>query len=297
MVYFGPRKYRPSARGMDRREKMRVIGPVLLLLVLFLIVVVPRWSDQNQAPEAPPGMIPVGHSDEVVGLAPDDQTPNEEANVPEPVALSPEDQSASGVEPFVVDESILARVRDGEAVDPGPLEEEAKYYLLHRWRAGASEPAAGEAPRADEIAAQSRSIRGKRYLMVLTLIENPQPRNLPENRSGLKKIWEVFGSDSDGHLHRVDFIRKPKYLPSGSDVVMEGDFLRLYRYQTIAGQEAMVPHWVAQTLEPYQSPFVKKGNRWFPLSIIGALAVATLILLLVIQDRRPRRPLTRRRKS
>ena len=297
MVYFGPRKYRPSASGMDRREKMRVIGPVLLLLVLFLIVVVPQWTDKNQAPEAPSGMIPIGPSDEVTGLVPDDQIPSEGENVPEPIALSPEEQSPSEVEPFVVDESILARVRDGEAVDPGPLEEEAKFYLLHRWRVGSSEPSAGEAPRADEIAAQSRAIRGKRFIMVLTLIENPQPRNLPENRSGLKKIWEVFGSDSDGHLHRVDFIRKPKYLPSGSDVVMEGDFLRLYRYQTIAGQEAMVPHWVAQTLEPYQSPFVKKGNRWFALWITGGLAVATLILLLVIRDRGPRRPLTRRRKS
>ncbi|HIC21794.1 MAG TPA: hypothetical protein EYO84_00090 [Planctomycetes bacterium] len=59
----------------------------------------------------------------------------------------------------------------------------------------------------------------------------------------------------------------------------------------------MVPQWVAETLEPYQSPFVRKGNQLLPLWVIGILAVGTLLLLLMIQHRGPRPSSPRRRRS
>jgi hypothetical protein len=131
----------------------------------------------------------------------------------------------------------------------------------------------------------------------LTLIEHPQLRTLEPNASGLKRYWEVFGSDGDGHLHRVDFIEKPKNLPSGTDVYMEGDFLRLYRYQAMRGVEGMVPQWVAGTLTRYQSPFAGGGDQFTPLSIIAAISLGTLVLLLGIQfwmGKSKRKPRTQR---
>lgn len=294
MVYFGPRKYRPSQRGLNRGEKMRVIGPILLLLTLFAIVVVPRLGEE-QRPSQITGVLPVNESEGVSSNNTGSQLATPGSDVPEPVAITPADMVFTDPEPFVELPAILASVRDEAAVDPGPMEKAGLIYLLHRWRAGFPVSGVREAPRVSEIAEQAKQIRGSRMRAVLTLIENPQPRNIEENASGVTRIWEVFGSDSDGHLHRVDFIRKPKNLPRGADVVLEGDFLRLYRYQTLAGQEAMVPQWVADTLELYQSPFVTEGDPFFPLWIIGGLSLVTLALLLMIQSGH-RRPVSRKRR-
>ena len=297
MVYFGPRKYRPSNRGLNRREKIRVIAPILLLVVLSLIVFSSQFGDEEKPVQIAPDVIPSQQSDEISGATGGERFPTSGVDVPEPVAITPIDTALPDPAPFVENASVLAMVRDSEAVNPGVPERAGLFYLLHRWRSGVEVPDIEEAPRVSEIATQSKSLRGKRCRMVLTLIENPIPRTIEENRSGLKRIWEVFGTDSDGSLHRVDFIRKPKNLPIRSDVVMEGDFLRLYRYQRVNGQGAMVPQWVANTLEPYQSPFVGKGDQYFLLWIVGILAIVTLLLLLMIQNRGPRQSLRRRRKS
>ncbi len=296
MVYFGPKRYRPSQRGLSRGEKLRVIGPILLLLTLFSIVIIPRFGDK-EPPQPISGEISLRESGEYSAANSAGRLLTPGADVPDPVEISPEVVLLTDPAPFVENPAILMAVRDVEAVEQGAPELAGLIYLLHRWRVGFEVPAAREAPRASEIAETSQLLRGTRLRMVLTLIENPQPRNLAENSSGLTKIWEVFGSDSDGHLHRVDFIRKPKNLPRGADVVLEGDFLRLYRYRTLAGMDAMVPQWVAETLEPYQSPFVRKGNQLLPLWVIGILAVGTLLLLLMIQHRGPRPSSPRRRRS
>lgn len=283
MVYFGPRKYRPVRGGLSLREKMRVIGPLLLLLALGMILLFPQWPVEQPVPAAV-GVVPLrvgSGSDPDVGSS----NGSSVSNVPEPVAITPVGELPPMAAPFIEDPARLAGVRDIEARLPGEAELDGQIYLLHRWRSGHEVEEAGEAPRVPEIAEDASSLRGKRHLLVLTLIENPQPRTLEENASGLKQYWEVFGSDLDGRLHRVDFIEKPKNLPSGSDVLMSGDFLRLYRYRTARGGEGMVPQWVANTLAPYQSPFVQRGDRYLPLWIIMTISLASLILLLVIQNR------------
>ena len=296
MVYFGPRKYRPSQRGLSRGEKIRVIAPILLLLALFSIVVLPRFGEK-EPPKQISGVIPALEPRELPVSTSDSRLPPPGADVPEPVEITPETDLLPDPAPFAENPAILSAVRDIEAIDPGTPELAGLIYLLPRWRAGFGVGAPQEAPRVSEIAERAQFLRGTRLRMVLTLIENPQPRALSENPSGLTKIWEVFGSDSDGHLHRVDFIRKPKNLPRGADVVLEGDFLRLYRYRTLGGMDAMVPQWVANTLEPYQSPFVGKGNQFFPLWVIGILSLGTLVLLFVIQQKGPRTSPRRRRRT
>ncbi len=283
MVYFGPRKYRPDREGLSPREKMRVIGPLLLLIALGMILLFPQWPVEEPAPSAV-GVIPLrGGAGSDSDLGPSNGS--SVSNVPEAVSISPVVELPPMAAPFVEDPARLAGVRDIEARIPGEAELDGQIYLLHRWRSGHVVKDVGESPRVPEIAEDPASLRGKRHLLVLTLIENPQPRTLEENASGLKHYWEVFGSDLDGRLHRVDFIEKPKNLPSGSDVLMSGDFLRLYRYRTARGGEGMVPQWVAQTLKPYQSPFVLGGDRYLPLWIIMTVSLASLILLLVIQNR------------
>jgi hypothetical protein len=283
MVYFGPRKYRPDREGMSLREKMRVIGPLLLLLALAMILLFPQLPVEQPGPSAVDvtplrgGPVPDPDGGSSIGSS--------GSNVPEPVSISPVVELPPMAAPFVEDPSRLAAVRDIEARIPGQAELDGQIYLLHRWRSGHAVEDAGEAPRVPEIAEDAASLRGKRHLLVLTLIEHPQPRTLEENASGLTRYWEVFGSDLDGRLHRVDFIEKPKNLPSGSDVLMSGDFLRLYRYMTARGGEGMVPQWVAQTLTSYQSPFEQKGDPYLPLWIILTISMSTLILLLMIQNR------------
>jgi hypothetical protein len=299
MVYFGPRNQHSRRQGLSLRDKVRVVGPALLLVALSVVVIFPRWSGDDQSSDTV-GVIPLRNPPQSV--SDDDSTaPTEDrvstTNVPEPVAITPIEDLPAMTAPFMVDPSRLTAVRDAEAVTPGQAELDGQIYLLHRWRAEHPVPSSGEAPRVDEIGLDPASIRGHRCRQVLTLIEHPQLRTLEPNASGLKRYWEVFGSDVDGQLHRVDFIEKPKNLPSGTDVYMEGDFLRLYRYQAMRGVEGMVPQWVAGTLTRYQSPFAGGGDRFMTLSIIAAISIGTLVLLVGMQfwmGRSKRKPRTQR---
>lgn len=285
MVYFGPRNHNSRPQGLSLRDKIRVVGPALLLVALSVVVILPRWTEDDLVIE-PVGVGPLRPSPHSTHDANSDSRTGDipvTTNVPEPMTITPIDDLPLMTSPFIVEPSRLAAVRDSEAISPGQAELDGQIYLLHRWRAEFPVPSAGEALRVDEIGEDPVSIRGHRCHLVLTLIEHPRLRTLEPNASGLKHYWEVFGSDGDGQLHRVDFIEKPTNLPSGSDVYMEGDFLRLYRYQALRGIEGMVPQWVARTLTPYQSPFSGNGDPFAPLSIIAAISLVTLVLLLAIQ--------------
>ncbi|MDE0957146.1 MAG: hypothetical protein OSB12_00785, partial [Planctomycetota bacterium] len=299
MVYFGPRNQHSRRQGLSLQDKIRVVGPALLLVALSVVVIFPRWTGDDQVTDTV-GVIPLRNPQQSVtddaSTAPTEDTVGT-TNVPDAVAITPIEDLPPMTAPFMVEPSRLTAVRDAEAITPGQAELDGQIYLLHRWRAEHPVPSAGEAPRVDEIGLDPASIRGHRCHLVLTLIEHPQLRTLEPNASGLKRYWEVFGSDGDGHLHRVDFIEKPKNLPSGTDVYMEGDFLRLYRYQAMRGVEGMVPQWVAGTLTRYQSPFAGGGDQFTPLSIIAAISIGTLFLLLGIQfwmGRSKRKPRTQR---
>lgn len=299
MVYFGPRNQHSRRQGLSLQDKIRVVGPALLLVALSVVVIFPRWTGDDQVTDTV-GVIPLRNPQQSVtddaSTAPSEDTVGT-TNVPDAVAITPIEDLPPMTAPFMVEPSRLTAVRDAEAITPGQAELDGQIYLLHRWRAEHPVPSAGEAPRVDEIGLDPASIRGHRCHLVLTLIEHPQLRTLEPNASGLKRYWEVFGSDGDGHLHRVDFIEKPKNLPSGTDVYMEGDFLRLYRYQAMRGVEGMVPQWVAGTLTRYQSPFAGDGDQFTPLSIIAAISIGTLVLLLGIQfwmGRSKRKPRTQR---
>jgi len=299
MVYFGPRNQHSRRQGLSLQDKIRVVGPALLLVALSVVVIFPRWTGDDQVTDTV-GVIPLRNPQQSVtddaSTAPTEDTVGT-TNVPDAVAITPIEDLPPMTAPFMVEPSRLTAVRDAEAITPGQAELDGQIYLLHRWRAEHPVPSAGEAPRVDEIGLDPASIRGHRCHLVLTLIEHPQLRTLEPNASELKRYWEVFGSDGDGHLHRVDFIEKPKNLPSGTDVYMEGDFLRLYRYQAMRGVEGMVPQWVAGTLTRYQSPFAGGGDQFTPLSIIAAISLGTLVLLLGIQfwmGKSKRKPRTQR---
>lgn len=282
MVYFGPRRNSSYRKGLSAREKMRVAGPILLLLALGLIVLYPG-NDKK-----PPAVTPV----DIGPSRPDLVTPPDAVssdvgigvpNVPDPVEITPLVEMPPLSVPFVENPLRLESVRDGAAVVAGESELDGQIYLFHRIRAAIPVEQSGEAPLVAEIGADPASLRGKRFQFVVTLIENPQPRVLRENDSGITRYWEVFGSDVSGSLHRIDFIDKPKNLPSGSDVLVDGDFLRLYRYRTVQGVEGMVPQWVAADLEIYQSPFQRRGSPFLAMWVVGTISLVTLLTLVIIQ--------------
>ena len=277
MVYFGPKRYRPQRIGPTTRERAKILGSLALLLVLILTV----WSMQRPEPE-PELTIPVmangenGDSAGAVENTDSGVSSTAVGEVPEPVSL-PEPSQPAPAQPFVNDPALLALVRDGQAVVEGPTELAGLYYLLHRWRSDWSPEEVNEPPEVSEIAALAPELRGQRCNFVITLIENPRLRTLEENPSGLTSIWEAFGSDRSNRLHRINFIAKPKNLPRSSEVLVTGDFLRLYRYETVTGREGMVPEWVCGKLEPYESPFAGQSGwaqeMFWVLSGLGALTL------------------------
>ena len=244
MVYFGPKRYRPQRVGPTTRERAKILGSLALLLVLILTV----WSMQRPEPE-PSLTIPVmssGRNDD--GAVSADNTDSlggssSEGEVPEPVSLPSPDQGPPA-EPFQENPAVLYAVRDSDAKVEGPAELAGLHYLLHRWRSDWQPEEITEPPEVSEIASQAAFMRGRRCLFVITLIENPRLRILEDNPSGLTSIWEAFGSDRSNRLHRINFISKPKNLPRSSEVLVTGDFLRLYRYETVTGMDGMVPEWV-----------------------------------------------------
>lgn len=60
-------------------------------------------------------------------------------------------------------------------------------------------------------------------------------------------------------------------------MVVTGDFLRLYRYETVTGLEGMVPEWVCGQLEPYENPFAGRSGwaqeMFWVLSVLGAFTL------------------------
>ena len=224
-------------------------------------------------------LMPVGGSGEVapsLGNLPVGGSSQPSGEVPEPVSLPVPAQSLPVI-PFEENSETLLAVRDGEAVIEGPTELAGLHYLLHRWRSGWEAPEISEPPDVNELASMAPKIRGNRYNFVITLIENPRLRELEENPSGLTSIWEAFGSDRSNRLHRINFISKPKNLPRSSEVLVTGDFLRLYRYETLTGLEGMVPEWVCGQLEPYENPFAGQSGwaqeMFWVLSVIGAFTL------------------------
>ncbi len=279
MVYFGPKNYRPERVGPSNRERFRIIG----LLALLIVLVVTVWS--SRVAEDPPAteiswMQPgesVEGSDSPTGEASVDSS-SAEGEVPEPVSL-PHPEEGPPAAPFVDDPEILAAVRDQEAVVEGPSELAGLHYLLHRWRSEWQPDEVTEPPTVPELANLATELRGRRYNFVISLIENPRLRELEENSSGLTSVWEAFGSDRSSRLHRINFIHKPKNLPRGTEVVVTGDFLRLYRYTTLSGMEGMVPEWVCGQLEPYQSPFANR-SKWTQnlFWVLTGMSVITLAI-------------------
>ncbi|OUU24545.1 MAG: hypothetical protein CBC13_03365 [Planctomycetia bacterium TMED53] len=287
MVYFGPKHYRPPRVGPSNRERFRILGSFALLLALVFTV----WSTSEREPESAsevPLLQPVESGE---GLSPNvgdssalDSTVSG-GEVPEPVSL-PRPEADPQAEPFVENPQILSAVRDEEAVVEGPSELAGLYYLLHRWRSDWKAEEVTEPPEVQELRTQADEVRGRRYNFVVSLIENPRLRELEENPSGLTQIWEAFGADRSNRLHRINFIGKPKSLPRGSEVVVTGDFLRLYRYETLTGKQGMVPEWVSGKLEPYESPFAGRSGWDSQIFwILSGLAAVTLLIGLFFISR------------
>ena len=290
MVYFGPRRYRNSPKGLSRSDRVRIFAPILLLVALFAFLYDPDPTAPGVELAAP--VAPISSPDEgVVDIV---LPPGSE--VPQVGTLPPPVDPNSPPGPFVVNPAILAAVRDAEAVDPGDPEEAGLIYLFHRWRsAGSAER--GELPEYSGIPSSAPSLRGTRHQLILSLIESPQRRILEDNTAGVLRYWEVFGQDGDGHLHKVDFVDKSSSLPSGSEVVVEADFLRMFRYRTRSGIEGQVPEWVTTELAAYQPPVVESSGG-MSLKIVGSISLVGLLALVLMGRGEPRaRSKVRRKKG
>lgn len=276
MVYFGNRRFRGTQRGFTTRDKIHMAIPLLLLIGVLLIVSFlmssrPR-SDESQLPvrvekraSAPRGQK---------SHAPEDGGPPGTGVID----LSPNEHPNQAPAPFAADAQVLAKFRD-DVEKPGDAEQTALIYLFHRWRNGPAEPVIDEVPEYTSIPAMASKMRGKRYQLYLTLVENPQPRYENANASGVRRYWEAFGKDAAGHLHRLIFIEKPGLFPEGTDVVAAADFLGLYKYQTNRETWGRVPEWVAERIERYQSAL--PAANWNPFLWVVAISGVALLALLV----------------
>ncbi len=304
MVYFGERRFRSAQPGVTSREKSRIVVPALLLLVLVIIIAAKQWNPggggQSQGipvrsdPSAP--AIAATADDEVGGGA--GVSPERGGQIPPPREISVLEQNREPG-PFDPDPGPLAAVRDDEIPAPGDPERDGLIWLLHRWRSGPSIPVGKDEIPWAELPALKSEIRGERRHLYLTLTEEPIPRSLPDNSSGIRRYWEAFATDQQGHFVRLNFIDKPRILPESSEVEVDADFLRLHRYQMVQGGEASVPEWVARTVTITATPPPEPSN-WEPLLWVGAISLLGLIPLLwgiLRREQTEQHPRTRRRRS
>lgn len=284
MVYFGERRFRSAQPGVTSREKSRVVVPAFLLLVLAIIIAAKQW---NPGGGGEPAGIPVRSDSTAASIPATGEGAGGSAagvsterggQIPPPREISVLEQNREPG-PFDPDASPLAAVRDDEIPAPGDRERDGLIWLFHRWRSGpAVRVGERDVPWA-ELPTLKSEIRGERHHLNLTLIEEPIPRSLPVNPSGVRRYWEVFATDHAGHFVRLDFIDKPRILPAETEVEVDADFLRLHRYQMVQGGEAAVPEWVARTVTIHTSPPPEPAN-WEPLIWVGAISLLGLIPLI-----------------
>jgi len=198
--------------------------------------------------------------------------------IPEPREVSLSEPNLPP-EPFDPDPAPLLAVRDASLVEPGDRERAGLIWLFHRFRAGTPVPVVPPTVEWEQLPGREDEVRGERRRFTATLVEEPIPRILPPNPSGVLRYWEAFGRDADGHFVRLQFIDKPKILPADAEVEVVADFLRLHRYQMVRGGEGVVPEWVAAEVALLTTPPRAKSD-WGPALIVGAVALVALVPLL-----------------
>jgi hypothetical protein len=273
MVYFGERRFRSAARGEKPRERVRIVAPMILLAVLLALLVSRQWPGSEEraaipvraiSPTATPDATatPGGSGGDGLGLIP----------APREVSLLEPNLPA---EPFDPDPAPLLAVRDAGIPEPGERERAGLIWLFHRFRAGSPVPIVEPTVAWKDLPGREDQVRGERRRFTVKLVEEPIPRTLPPNPSGVLRYWEAFGRDAEGHFVRLQFIDKPKILPADTEVEVVADFLRLHRYQMIRGGEGVVPEWVAAGVSILTSPPPARSD-WGPVLLVGALALAAL---------------------
>ncbi len=284
MVYFGEKRFKSARPGVTSREKSRIVVPTVLLLALVLTVLVQRWQPEQPEPQVPIRTLSEDQSDLESGLAasraPDRSIPAERGlETPQP--LPPYDPNVAA-STFVPDETLLAEVRDEEMISPGATEEAALIYLFHRFRAGPPQPLMELSYEWRDLPNIKGALRGTRHRKYFKLIEEPVPRDLPANQSGVRRYWEVFAQDGDGHLAKIDFIEKPTLLPAGTEVEADVDFFRLHLYQTFDRGAGIVPEWVTDELHVLRRDENLAPADWSGVAVVTVISLSTLFLLALI---------------
>ena len=299
MVYFGEKRFNSAQPGVTSREKSRIMVPTILFLVLVMVLIAQQWDspDENTpvrttdsavtpSIESPEGSVPA--------LEPG--APHSGTRVQNPVEVS-SFQPNSEPAPFVEDWDVLAGARDSVA-NPGAPEEAGLAYLFHRFRNG---PEIAPVPldvEWEELPEHAERLRGVRMERIFRLVEDPIPRLLEPNPSGVRRYWEAFARDENGHFARLQFVEKPKILSADTEVRAIVDFYRLHMYQTLGGDAGRVPEYVALSVEPVP-PLDLPESNWSPLLWAGGVSLAALAFLIVgsvLRDgpqqsrRRARRP-------
>lgn len=275
MVYFGERRFEKATRGRLPRERVRIIAPTVLLMLLVMILLSRQWSREDDVASVPvqPIAVPAPHA------GADGGTALERGGwIPPPRDVT-ELEPNTAAEPFLADPAPLLSVRDDELPAPGERERDGLIWLFHRFRAGTPVPIVEPTVTWEELPSRKRDIRGERRRFTLTVREEPIPRSLPPNPSGVRRYWEAFCEDAEGHFVLLEFIEKPKILPADSEIEVVADFLRLHKYQMIRGGEGVVPEWVAAEAVILTTPPRAKGD-WVPLLAVAGIAFLMLIPIL-----------------
>lgn len=276
MVYFGSNHFgegrtKTRTSGLSTRDRIRIgvmAGLVLVMVpVLFGIGKAPPPSDSSRFPEQP--------RPETFELqpAPDGSVP---LSLPDPLVADPK--------PFIEDPSILASVIDGAdgGTDETPENRRAVDYLFQRWRCEVPIEVLPEEdiPEWRSYSRFASSLRGERHRLFLTLVDPPFHRSEqagPENLSGTDRYWELWGVDTDIHLHRVLFLEQDGVFLAGDLVELDADFLRVHQFQTQEKGWAGAPQWVAHRLEEYEPP--SWNNSWTPIYWVIGVSFGGLVIL------------------
>lgn len=286
MVYFGSREFQKTRPGLSTGDRVRFLLPFVLFGGVISVVL----SVATHRDEPASGRIPTGAEDLALPLAPGSDGA-ERRGVSEPgefispiIDVEPLQRDLEDMDEFVRNDKLLDHVKDhsdeGEAV-------KGLMYLLHRWRAGTevslreefpSWPDRNDMQDLERFWDEIQQLRGARFRLYLSVQREPLSKELRANPSGVRRYWELWGTDYAPHLHRVLFYERDVQLPYGTPIVVEADFLRLYEYVDMKGDRNRVPEWVARSIRVDEAQPIETGwgTILWPLSI-GLLGLALLV--------------------
>ncbi len=265
-MYFG-KTYKGAKPGLATREKVQIFVALSALMILLTVVLlnVNFGGDEEKKdfkPFVPQDQVLPG---DLVDLPP----------LPNPNVEPKQD--------FDPDTSILGLVKDLQEEDGAREVVHARDFLFQRWRLGLDAVKAEALPPRESLREAAHGMRGMRFPLYLDVVKVPEliqgPYEEDGGGSGVKQYYEMLGTDDNNLIHRILFVNKSQDFEVGDSIFLEGDFLRIYRYQSLGKGMVSAPEFLALEVLPHTLKFTRP--KWESLGVVFAITMLGIVVMLI----------------